>query len=87
MRATLTHCESSDLGALGPQVSNLHKNTSSSFSETCRIMHGYHDKQGRPAALLSDSVWEFIRDNAAKLDAAVDYKRDQAGREELAACR
>jgi len=58
-------------------VSNLHKNTSSSFSETCRIMHGYHDKQGRPAALLSDSVWEFIRDNAAKLDAAVDYKRDQ----------
>eukprot|EP00418_Pyrodinium_bahamense_P025360 CAMPEP_0179149214 /NCGR_PEP_ID=MMETSP0796-20121207/72269_1 /TAXON_ID=73915 /ORGANISM="Pyrodinium bahamense, Strain pbaha01" /LENGTH=154 /DNA_ID=CAMNT_0020850027 /DNA_START=40 /DNA_END=501 /DNA_ORIENTATION=+ len=25
-------------------VSNLHKNTSDSFSETCRALHDYHDK-------------------------------------------
>jgi len=57
-------------------VSNLHKNTSSSFSETCRLLHGYHDKQGRAAALLSNEVWDFVRENAAKLDAAINYGRD-----------
>merc|ERR1711988_1087806 len=29
-------------------VSNLHKSTSSSFSNTCRILYEYKDKQGRP---------------------------------------
>jgi len=57
-------------------VSSLHKRTSSSFSETCRIMHDYVDKQGRPAALLSDIVAEFVSANAERLDAAIDYKRD-----------
>jgi len=57
-------------------VSNLHKNTSNSFVETCRLMFDYTDKQGRPAALLSEEVWEFIRDNASALDAAIDYQRD-----------
>eukprot|EP00421_Protoceratium_reticulatum_P018734 CAMPEP_0168380968 /NCGR_PEP_ID=MMETSP0228-20121227/12634_1 /TAXON_ID=133427 /ORGANISM="Protoceratium reticulatum, Strain CCCM 535 (=CCMP 1889)" /LENGTH=409 /DNA_ID=CAMNT_0008394051 /DNA_START=66 /DNA_END=1291 /DNA_ORIENTATION=- len=57
-------------------VSNLHKNTSDLFSETCKALHDYHDKQGRPAALISDEVWAFVRDNAAELDKAVDYQRD-----------
>jgi len=57
-------------------VSNLHKNTSSSFSETGRTLYEYIDKQGRSAKLLSDEVWAFIRDNAAELDEAIDYKRD-----------
>eukprot|EP00408_Alexandrium_pacificum_P004356 CAMPEP_0171218908 /NCGR_PEP_ID=MMETSP0790-20130122/33444_1 /TAXON_ID=2925 /ORGANISM="Alexandrium catenella, Strain OF101" /LENGTH=116 /DNA_ID=CAMNT_0011684745 /DNA_START=1 /DNA_END=347 /DNA_ORIENTATION=- len=34
-------------------VTHLHKNTSGSFVETCRVLHEYHDKQGRPASLLS----------------------------------
>merc|ERR1712060_642549 len=34
------------------------------------------DKQGRPAALLSEEVANFIKTNAVALDAAVDYKRD-----------
>mmetsp|Transcript_85055 Transcript_85055/g.162746 ORF Transcript_85055/g.162746 Transcript_85055/m.162746 type:complete len:809 (-) Transcript_85055:212-2638(-) len=57
-------------------VSNLHKNTSDSFSETCRCLYEYVDKQGRCASLIAKDVWEFIRDNAAALDAAVDYHRD-----------
>merc|ERR1712110_1157769 len=51
-------------------VSNLHKSTSSSFTETCRMLH---DNHGRSAALISDSVWNFIQANAAELDAAIDY--------------
>merc|ERR1719191_1736433 len=57
-------------------ISNLHKSTSDSFSDTSRVLYEYIDKQGRCAALLSTEVWDFIRENAAKLNAAVDYKRD-----------
>jgi ribonucleoside-diphosphate reductase alpha subunit len=57
-------------------VSNLHKSTSDSFSETCRVLHEYVDAQGRPAALISDEVAGFVRDNAVELDGAIDYRRD-----------
>jgi len=57
-------------------VSNLHKNTSSSFYETCTILYKYKDQQGRPAALLSDEVYNFVKANAEELDNAIDYKRD-----------
>jgi ribonucleoside-diphosphate reductase alpha subunit len=57
-------------------ISNLHKNTSSSFSETCRVLYEYHDAQGRSAALLADDVHHFVKENAARLDAAIDYQRD-----------
>jgi len=57
-------------------VSNLHKNTSDSFVETCRALHDYRDKQGRAASLISDEVWAFASANAAELDAAMTYDRD-----------
>jgi ribonucleoside-diphosphate reductase alpha subunit len=57
-------------------VSNLHKNTSESFSNTCRMLYEYVDKQGRQAALISEDVWSFIESNATELDAAIDYTRD-----------
>ena len=57
-------------------VSNLHKSTSDSFSQTCRSLYDYQDKQGRSAALISEEVWAFIDAHASKLDAAVDYSRD-----------
>ncbi|CAJ1425079.1 unnamed protein product, partial [Effrenium voratum] len=57
-------------------ISNLHKNTSGSFSETCRVLYEYKDQQGRAATLLADDVWSFVSGNAEALDRAVDYKRD-----------
>jgi ribonucleoside-diphosphate reductase alpha subunit len=57
-------------------VSNLHKNTSESFSNTCRMLYEYVDKQGRQAALISEDVWSFIQSNAKELDTAIDYTRD-----------
>lgn len=57
-------------------VSNLHKNTSDSFFETCQILHDYVDQQGRPAALLAEDMWQFVQANAQELDDAIDYKRD-----------
>eukprot|EP00747_Dinoflagellata_sp_TGD_P138018 gnl/TRDRNA2_/TRDRNA2_175747_c3_seq21.p1 gnl/TRDRNA2_/TRDRNA2_175747_c3~~gnl/TRDRNA2_/TRDRNA2_175747_c3_seq21.p1 ORF type:complete len:217 (-),score=39.59 gnl/TRDRNA2_/TRDRNA2_175747_c3_seq21:64-714(-) len=57
-------------------VSNLHKSTSDSFSETVRVMHEYRDKQGRPASLIADDVADFVKENAQALDDAIAYKRD-----------
>merc|ERR1719454_1104713 len=57
-------------------VSNLHKSTSGSYSTTARVLHEYHDKQGRPASLIAEGVWKFIESNAEALDSAVDYTRD-----------
>src|ERR1700750_3295699 len=46
-------------------VSNLHKNTIKSFSETMRLLYNYVDKKtGKNAALLADDVWAVIEKNA-----------------------
>eukprot|EP00405_Crypthecodinium_cohnii_P016886 CAMPEP_0206458424 /NCGR_PEP_ID=MMETSP0324_2-20121206/23560_1 /ASSEMBLY_ACC=CAM_ASM_000836 /TAXON_ID=2866 /ORGANISM="Crypthecodinium cohnii, Strain Seligo" /LENGTH=798 /DNA_ID=CAMNT_0053929757 /DNA_START=103 /DNA_END=2499 /DNA_ORIENTATION=+ len=57
-------------------VCSLHKNTSDSFSETCRVLFEYTDKQGRSASLLAQDVYDFVQANAAELDAAMNYSRD-----------
>merc|ERR550514_969912 len=38
-------------------ISNLHKGTSSSFSDTCKLLHEYRDQQGRKASLIAEDVW------------------------------
>ncbi len=58
-------------------VSNLHKNTIKSFSETMRKLHVYVDpKNGKNASLLADDVWEVIEKNAELLDSTIIYDRD-----------
>ena len=58
-------------------ISNLHKTTSESFSNTMKRMYTYIDpKTGANASLLGADTYEAIRNNAAKLDAAIDYTRD-----------
>jgi len=58
-------------------VSNLHKNTVKSFSETMRKLHEYIDgKTGKNASLIADDVWEVIKDNAELLDSTIIYDRD-----------
>ena len=58
-------------------VSNLHKNTQKSFSETMKSLHQYHDvKTGKPAALIADDVMQIITDNAELLDSTIIYDRD-----------
>jgi len=57
-------------------VSNLHKSTSDSFSETCKALHTYRDKQDRQASLIADDVMDFVLKHGKALDAEVDYSRD-----------
>jgi ribonucleoside-diphosphate reductase alpha chain len=58
-------------------VSNLHKNTIKSFSETMRLLYTYVDKKnGKPAPLIADDVWAIIEANAELLDSTIIYDRD-----------
>jgi ribonucleoside-diphosphate reductase alpha chain len=58
-------------------VSNLHKNTVKSFSETMYKLYHYQDKgSGKKMPLLADDVWQIIQDNAELLDSTIIYDRD-----------
>jgi ribonucleoside-diphosphate reductase alpha chain len=58
-------------------VSNLHKNTIKSFSETMKLLYEYVDpKTGKNASLLADDVYEIIQKNAEELDSSIIYDRD-----------
>ncbi|CAI9271918.1 unnamed protein product [Lactuca saligna] len=58
-------------------VSNLHKNTKKSFSETIKDMYNYvSERSGQKAPLIADDVYEIIMKHAARLDSEIIYDRD-----------
>ncbi len=58
-------------------VSNLHKVTSKSFSNTMKRLYQHVDpKNGQNAPLISKETWKVIKEHAAELDQAILYDRD-----------
>jgi len=58
-------------------VSNLHKMTCKSFSETVRVLHGYvHPETGEKAPLICDRTFEIVQKNKEILDSALLHDRD-----------
>jgi ribonucleoside-diphosphate reductase alpha chain len=58
-------------------ISNLHKNTEKSFSETMKLLYTYvNPKTGKKAPLVADDVYEIIEKNAEFLDSTLIYDRD-----------
>ena len=58
-------------------VSNLHKTTSKSFSNTMKRLYQHVDpKTGQNAPMISKETWKVIRNHAAELDDAIVYDRD-----------
>nr|KYP67812.1 Ribonucleoside-diphosphate reductase large subunit [Cajanus cajan] len=58
-------------------VSNLHKNTKKSFSETIKVMYEhFNERSGMKAPLIADDVYEIIIKNAGRLDSEIIYDRD-----------
>jgi ribonucleoside-diphosphate reductase alpha subunit len=58
-------------------VSNLHKNTIKSFSDTMKLLYECKDsKTGKLVPLLADDIWEIILKNAELLDSTIIYDRD-----------
>src|SRR5690606_19144305 len=58
-------------------ISNLHKVTSKSFSNTMKRLYTYIDpKTGENASLIDKDVYGVIKKNAALLDSSIIYDRD-----------
>ena len=75
---TITHPDYAIL-ASRIAVSNLHKNTVKSFSDTMRKLHAYVDiASGKKLPLIADDVMQIIEDNADLLDSTIIYDRDFA---------
>jgi len=58
-------------------ISNLHKNTTKSFSGTMQLLYEARDgKTGKPVPLLADEIWAITREHAELLDSTIIYDRD-----------
>ena len=73
---TISHPDYAQLAAR-IAISNLHKNTNKSFSETMKEMYFYvNPRTNQKAPLLSDEVYEAIQANAEYLNSHIIYNRD-----------
>ena len=58
-------------------VSNLHKNTKKSFTQTMTDLHTYvNPRTGKNAPMIAEDVYQIIQKNADKLDSTIIYNRD-----------
>jgi hypothetical protein len=58
-------------------ISNLQKQTKTSFSETMSDEHNHvNSKTGLRSQLISEEFMETIKKHGKEFDAAIDYKRD-----------
>ena len=73
---TTTHPHYAKLAAR-ISVSNLHKNTKKSFTNTMKDLYEYiNPRTNKKAPLLSDEVYKIIKKNADLLDSSLLYNRD-----------
>jgi ribonucleoside-diphosphate reductase alpha chain len=57
-------------------ISNIHKNTSDSFSETMEQLYNNIDKSCKPAPILADDIITIVREHSEVLNTTIDYSRD-----------
>ena len=58
-------------------VSNLHKNSNSSFAQTIKKLYEYVDpKTGKNAQLISDETFETVWKNRERLDSEINHSND-----------
>jgi len=57
-------------------ISNHHKSTSPSFSETVQILYDNKASHDNALPLVSDELYEVVCKNKEKLNAHIDYQRD-----------
>ncbi|QIG60091.1 ribonucleotide reductase large subunit [Dishui Lake large algae virus 1] len=70
--------EHPDYGTLGARIiiSNHHKNTSPSFSETITMLWNSTDTHGKQNSLISEELYRFVIANKEKLNNVIDYQKD-----------
>ncbi len=67
-----------DYGILASRIiiSNHHKNTSPSLSETISILYHNVDKDGKPNNIVSKELYDTVMNNKEKLNSYIDNSRD-----------
>lgn len=67
-----------DYGSLARRiiVSNNHKNTLDSFSDTMELLYEFKDIHGKNIPIIDADVWEIIKKNKDFFDNMIDYTRD-----------
>jgi ribonucleotide reductase alpha subunit len=67
-----------DYGTLASRIviSNNHKNTSPSFSETIYILYHNKDDQNHSNPLISELVYKVVMENKDKFNSVMKYERD-----------
>jgi len=70
--------ENTDYGLLASRIilSNHHKNTSPSFSETVSLLYNNIDFHGKPSPLISEELYNIVMKYKEKLNSYIDYSRD-----------
>lgn len=67
-----------DYGALANRiiVSNNHKNTLTSFTDSMEILYNFKDVHGSHKPLIDTNLWNIIKNNRDYIDGLIDYNRD-----------
>ena len=67
-----------DYGTLAARISisNHHKNTSPSFSETMEILHQNCDTLGNQSSLINEEFYKIVKQHKNKLNTIIKYERD-----------
>ena len=67
-----------DYGTLASRIiiSNNHKCTSPSLTETVYMLYNNRDKNGNKCPLIADDVYDIIMKNKEKLNAVINYDKD-----------
>ena len=70
--------EHPDYGKLASRIiiSNHHKNTSPSFSETIQTLYDNYDIDNNHSPIVSEELYQIVMKNKEKLNSFLDYSRD-----------
>jgi ribonucleoside-diphosphate reductase alpha subunit len=67
-----------DYGTLASHItiSNHHKNTTPLFSEAMTALYSYIDKHGTNSPLISQELYDIMKEHADEIEGHIDYRRD-----------
>ena len=67
-----------DYGTLASHItiSNHHKNTTPLFSDAMTALYSYIDKHGTNSPLISQELYDIIKEHADEIEGHIDYRRD-----------
>jgi ribonucleoside-diphosphate reductase alpha subunit len=57
-------------------ISNLQKNTDSTFFTAMEKLYTFKDKNNIQSSLISNELWSIVQDNHEEIETMIDYQRD-----------